>query len=86
MKLEELATKKLWIKPKSIKHFSQFIIYYLFFLGLTLLFCYFSIVYPDLIKQIFTAVALFLLLIISPGAITMGTTTVRFKDRKKTAV
>ncbi|GGK09157.1 hypothetical protein GCM10007063_34520 [Lentibacillus kapialis] len=84
--LEELVTDKLWIRANSIKHFFQFVIYYLFFLGLTLLFCYLSIVDPDVVTQIFTAGVLFFLLIISPGAVTMGTTTVKFKRGKKTAV
>lgn len=85
VKLEDLETDKIWIRPNSVKHFFQLIFVYFFFMGLTLLFCYFSILDPDIVTQIFI-VGAFFSLIASPVAVTMGTTTVKFKGDKKTAV
>ncbi|MGY0691194.1 DUF443 family protein [Virgibacillus sp. FSP13] len=84
--LEELSTKKLWIRPKSIKHFFKVVVIYLFFLVLTLVFFYLSIADPDIITLIFTMIALIFLLITSAGPVTMGTTTVKFRGSKKAAI
>src|SRR5699024_2559232 len=37
VELERFPTKRLWIRPKSYKHFFQIVLYYLLFLGLTVL-------------------------------------------------
>lgn len=57
--LKRLSTYKLWIKPKSIKHFFQIVAIYFFFLALTVLFFVMSIKDPDVITLIFTMIAMF---------------------------
>ncbi|MGY0691191.1 DUF443 family protein [Virgibacillus sp. FSP13] len=81
--LEELSMDKLWIRPRSIKHFSQALVTYLFFLALTLVFFWFAITDPDVITLISTAVGLLFVLFTHVLMATAGYTTVKFKCRKK---
>lgn len=81
--IKNLSTNKLWIKPKSVKHFFKVVVIYFFFLALTLLFFMMSIKDPDAVTLIFTMIAMFFLLLSSAGPVAVGATTVKFKDGKK---
>ncbi|MGY0691193.1 DUF443 family protein [Virgibacillus sp. FSP13] len=83
--LEELSTDKLWIRPRSVKHFVQGVFTYLFILVLTLVFFYLSIVESDVITLIFTVGVLLFYVFTNVLWVTVGTTTVKFKGGKKIA-
>jgi len=84
--LRELSMHKLWVRPRSIKHFFQTVFFYLFSLALTLVFFMMSIEDPDVITLFFTMIVLLFLLFTGFLSITIGYTKVKFKGDKKTAV
>nr|WP_269409914.1 DUF443 family protein [Lentibacillus daqui] len=84
--LEELSIDKLWIRPKSFKHFLQGLLTYLFVLLLNTVFFYLSIAYPDVVTLFFTMVILFALLYTNIFITPVGITPVKFKGGKRTAV
>lgn len=84
--LEELSVYKLWIRPKSFKHFIQGILTYFFVLLLNIVFLYLSIAYSDIITLIFTVIVLFALLYVNIFITPVGNTTVKFKEQDRTAI
>lgn len=84
--LDELSTDILWIRPRSIMFFFRVVFAYVFFMGCTALLFWLFIAYPDVIMLIMILVCLLLLSMISFTPIPLGYITVKFKDRKKTAV
>jgi len=81
--LEELIKEKLWIRPKSVKHFVQAVATYLFFLILALVFFYLCIKDPDIVTQVFTVVVLLFYVFTHFLMLTVGQTTVKLKDKNK---
>src|SRR5699024_7437089 len=86
VELERFPTKRLWIRPKSYKHFFQIVLYYLLFLGLTVLSLGGFIQLANVMVLFFGMLFLFFLLISSVLTVMVGYTTVTVKDDKKTVV
>lgn len=85
-KLEQLSTARLWIRPKSIKHFFQVLWIYFFILSLTVLGFALFIELGNIMALFFAAFCLILVLIVSKVTVKEGNTTVKFKVDKKTVV
>lgn len=85
VELEQLPTKRLWIRPKTYKYFFQLLFSYLLFLGLTVLSLGGFIQLANVMVLFFGMVFLFFLLFISFFAV-VGHMTVTFKADKKAVV
>lgn len=78
--LGALTKEKIWIRPKSIKHFLQVIGSYLFVLILTVVFFYLDVQHPDIVTQLFTVAVLFFYLISHFVILAAGQNIVEFKS------
>ncbi|MGY0691199.1 DUF443 family protein [Virgibacillus sp. FSP13] len=84
--LEQLPIKRIWIRPRSSKHFFQVLFFYLFFLSLTLLFFAGFYELPNVIGLLVAASCFFILLLTIVVVIKGDRTTVEFKSDKDTAI
>lgn len=77
-KLEKLSKERLWIGPKSVKHFFQVLFYYLFCMGFIVLGFALFIEFGNALVLFFTVLFMLFLLIISIMTVRGGKTTVKF--------
>src|SRR5699024_4495438 len=84
--LREFSMHKLWVRPRSIKHFFQTVFFYLFSLALTLVFFIMYILDLVVITLFFTLFVLLFFLFTGYLSITLFYTKVKFKGDKKTAI
>lgn len=82
VKLEQLPSDRLWIRPKPIKHFFLVVGTYLFFLAFTIALFSAFIDFPNVMILFITTLLLFLVLFISTVTVIVGNTTVKFKGKK----
>jgi uncharacterized membrane protein (TIGR01218 family) len=84
--LERLPRRKLWIRPKTFKHFFQVLFFYFFTLSFTLFAFAASFDTPNVIALLVATIFLFLFLTISAMTVMGDSVKVKFKGKKDTAV
>ncbi|WP_106496035.1 DUF443 family protein [Lentibacillus sp. Marseille-P4043] len=84
--LEQLTLERIWIRPRSSKHFFRVLFFYLFFLSLTLLFFVGFYGFPNVIGLLVAASCFFILLLTIVVAIKGDRTTVEFKRDNDIAI
>ncbi|WP_160806725.1 DUF443 family protein [Virgibacillus salexigens] len=84
IKLNQMDTCKLWIRPKNIKNLLVCIFYYLFFLIFEFIGIGLFITYGNTMVLLFFTILTCFLLIANLITMQLGNTTVKFKNDKKT--
>lgn len=82
LKLEQLSTRRLWIRPESSKHFSLVLLNYLFFLLFSAVGFIALIDNPNVMILFISMLLLFFVSFTNFMTVTEGNTTVKFKASK----
>ncbi|MDE5415228.1 DUF443 family protein [Alkalihalobacterium chitinilyticum] len=77
--LDKTLQERIWINPKSLKHFMQCFFYYVFSLGISLLFFLVFIQDGNLVPLIVATTFLLTMLVANAMTVLEGSTTVKFK-------
>ncbi|MDY0404079.1 DUF443 family protein [Virgibacillus sp. 179-BFC.A HS] len=81
--LDQLQPEKIWIRPKSVKHFLGVVFFYLFLLAFAVLSCSTFIDPGNIMMLLFSLIVIFLVLIMNMATTVVGKTKVKFSHSKK---